>query len=245
MLRGLPFSAILVIILFSLPKIQAESASLDFLVRTLGESGSAVAASEGRLASGRELLTDNPANEAIYQALEKQVRALNAVLSNEADMVSYYRFQDSVLGHVLDSLGRIRELALRRGDPAFAADDRAIVDGEMDMEYEDILSTLDQADFNGNKPFSALASRPDLASWFDQKSYRRLDSIDALMAAMIRERSIVGAKEASLDFVRSGQEISRENKVAQQSLTDADIGLERSNLEREDLLFLVNLFLLK
>jgi flagellin-like hook-associated protein FlgL len=223
----------------------AAGSSRDFLLRVLGDNGESARASEARLASGRELLTDDPANEAIYQSLRSQVRGMGRELANNADMISFYRFEDSILARTLDSLQRIRQLAVRRGDPVFSADDRAIVDDEIDQYYKDILQTLSQADFNGIKPFAAFAAGPSISSWFAQKQYYRLDAIDRLMSTMIRERGLAGAAADSLSFSSSGEAVARANNAAEQSLSDTDMAAEHSALMREDLLFLVDLFLLK
>ena len=196
------------------------------------------------MASGRELLTDDPANEAIYQSLRSQVRGMGREIANNADMISFYRFEDSIMAQTLDSLQRIRELVVKRSDPVFSVDDRAIVDDEIDQYYQDILSTLSQADFNGVKPFAAFASGPAVASWFAQRQYYRLDAIDRLISAMIRERSLEGAAENGLALASSGEAVARENYAAEQSLSDTDMAAEHSALMRADLLFLVDLFLL-
>ncbi len=246
--RRLPLATtvcLLVLAAFSAAPLWAGGAARGFLLGVLADNGQAAQASEARLASGRELLTDDPANEAIYQALVAQVRGMGREMANNADMRSYYRFEDSVLAQVIGGLGRIRDLALRRGDPTLGSDGLAIVDDEIDQYYRDILSTLAQADFNGLKPFAALASRPDLARWFSQKRYFRLDAIDRLMSAMIDERSRLGAADNALAFAASGEAIARENTVAEQSLSDTNFASESSALKREDLLFLVDLFFLK
>ncbi|HUW41756.1 MAG TPA: hypothetical protein VMV90_12175 [Rectinemataceae bacterium] len=246
--RRLPLAArvcLLALAAFSAPQLWAGGAARGFLLGVLDANGAALRSSEARLASGRELLTDDPANEAIYQALEAQVRGMGLELGNNADMRSYYRFQDAILAQVIGGMRRIRDLAVRRGDPTLGSDGLAIVDDEIDQYYQDILSTLGQADFNGLRPFAALASRPDIARWFSQKRYYRLDSIDRLMSAMIDERSRLGAADKGLAFASEGEAIGRENTTAEQSLSDTDVASESSALKREDLLFLADLFLLK
>lgn len=237
------FLAILVAL--SASNLQAADNARSFLLGVLSDTGQGIQANDARIASGRELLIDDPANEALYQAFEAQLRGLDRAAANNADMRSYYRFQDSVLGQVIGSLQRIRVLALRREDSTLGPDDIAIIDDEISQYYDDILATLQQADFNGNRPFADLASRPEVAAWFSRKQYFRLDSIDRLLSAMIDERSRIGAADSGLAFAAAGDAIASENLAASQSLSDTNIAAASSALKRENLLFLVDLFLLK
>ncbi len=225
--------------------LHAVDTARGFLLGALSATGQGIQADEARLASGRELLADDPANEAIYQALEAQVRAMDRLGANNADMRSYYRFQDSVLGQVISSLQRIRVLALGLGDSTLGPDDISIIDDEIRQYYDDISTTLAQADFNGNRPFAALLARPEVARWFSRKNYYQLDSIDRLLSAMIDERSRIGTADEALAFASKGDAVAAENLAASQGASATDVAAVHSSLATENLLFLVDLFFLK
>jgi flagellin-like hook-associated protein FlgL len=222
----------------------AQNASLMFLNRFLGEAESGAGKSVERLASGRGLLADDPANYAIYELLEKQIRALGATIRNQGDMLSYYRLEDSLLGSLSDIVQRIRELIVEESNGTLSPSDRGIVEGEADQLYDQILDTLDQAEFNQVKIFATLAQSELVKAALKEDSHYQLGSVDALLEFLIRERSLVGAKSSGLEYSTSGEEIEKENATGSYSQGDTNIDAEVSSLQREELLMLVDLLML-
>jgi hypothetical protein len=222
----------------------AQSPSLLFLNRVLGEAGSEAGKSIERIAGGRGLLADDPANYAIYELLEKQIRGLVATIRNQDDMLSYLRFEDSLLGGLGDIVQRIRELAVEESSGLLESSDRDIIEGEMDQLYDQILDALDQAEFNQVKVFAALAQAEPVKAALKGRAHYRLDDIDALLGFLIGERSLVGSKASGLEFAISGEGIEAENATGAYSQGDTNIDAEVGSLQREDLLMLVDLLML-
>jgi flagellin-like hook-associated protein FlgL len=222
----------------------AQSSSLPFLNGILGDEGSQAGKSIERIAGGRVLLPDDPANYAIYALLEGRIRGLDADIRNKADMLSYYRFEDSLLGELLDDVQQIRELIVQESNGLLDDSDRGIIEGEIDQCYDQILSTLDQAEFNRAKVFSSLSQSEAVKAALKTRAHYRLADVDLLLAFFIRERSLVGAKAGGLGYAAVGEAVEAENATGSLSLGDTNIDAEIGSLRREDLLMMVDLLML-
>jgi hypothetical protein len=222
----------------------AQSSSLPFLNGLLGDAGDKAGKSIERIAGGRGLLPDDPANYAVYGILEAQIRALGATIRNGTDMRSLYRFEDALLGTLGDEVQRIRELAVEDSNGLLDDSDRGIIEGEMDQCYDQILDTLDQAEFNKVKVFSSLARSGSVKAALKTRAHYRLADVDLLLAFFIRERSLVGAKAGGLGYAAAGEAAEAENATGGYSQGDARIDAEVGSLEREDLLMMVDLLML-
>jgi flagellin-like hook-associated protein FlgL len=220
------------------------SSSLMFLNRVLGEEGGEAGKSIERLAGGRGLLPDNPANYAIYELLEGQVRGLGAVIRNRADMLSLYRFEDSLLGTLSDAIQRIRELVVEESNGTLDSSDRDIIEAEIDELYDQVLEALAEAEFNKVKVFASIAEAEPVKAALRSRAHYSLESVDALLDFLIRERSLVGAKSSGSEYAIAGEEIEKEGATGFISQGDTDIGAEVSSLRREDLLMLADLLML-
>jgi flagellin-like hook-associated protein FlgL len=205
------------------------------------ETGKSIA----RLSGGRELLTDNPANYAIYEKLEAHIRSMNAGIRNTQDMISYYRFMDATFETVTDTLQRIRELALRRSNSLLSDFDRSIIDGEMLMLYEHIRYTLSQAEFNRVKIFADLLESEAFKDLFADERYYILGNIDRMLNFFLSERANIGASANRLQSQIRSQMMEVEQTVSFQTRGDTDFGVEVSNFYRQHLKLTVNILLLE
>src|SRR5208337_1032957 len=100
-------SMIILIIFSGCRFVLAESpgrTSMIFLNRILAGNELSYDKDIGRIASGKILLVDDPANYAIYETLEKHIRAFSRDMENQADLVSFYNYQESILGDIGDIL---------------------------------------------------------------------------------------------------------------------------------------------
>jgi flagellin len=244
--RAVPLALYLCLGLVAVPAAAfAQNESLMFLNRNLGEAGGEAGKSIDRIAGGRGLLADDPANYAIYDLLEAQMRGLGATIRNEADMLSYYRFEDALFENLNDDVQRIRELVVEDSNGLFDDSDRDIIEGEIDQYYDQILDTLDQAEFNKVKVFATLAQSESVKAALRDRAHYRLANVDALLDFFIRERSIVGAKSSGSEYAMSGESVEAENATGSFSQGDTNIGAEVSSLQREDLLMMVDLLMLR
>jgi flagellin-like hook-associated protein FlgL len=223
----------------------AQAGSLSFLNRILGEADISAGKSIERLSSGRGLLPDDPANYAIYELLEKQIRALGATIRNQSDMLSYYRFEDAMLGNLNDAVQRIRELVMEGSDGILDGSDRGIIRGEIDQLYDQILDSLATAEFNKVRVFASLADSAPVKATLRADAHYRLDGVDALLDFLVRERASIGAKEGGLEYAVSGEGIEAENATGSYSQGDTDIGAEVGAFQREELRMMVDLLMLR
>jgi flagellin-like hook-associated protein FlgL len=227
------------------PPSHADSSSLNFLNRILGWNEGDTAKNVERLSSGRILLTDDPASYAINQTLEKYVRGLDRIMLNRTDMVSSYSVQDSYLAGIIEILQRIRDLAFQRAEGILSDSDRDLVDAEIGQQYDEIVFTLAQAEFNKKKIFGDLMESEIVRSNFKQGKYFQLDNIDSLLSFFIRRRAATGAKMQSLEFAIPGEAIARENMIGAQIHQDTDFTSEVSAFKKNQLLMLVNILMLE
>ncbi|MGA2142301.1 MAG: hypothetical protein ABSG94_07750 [Brevinematales bacterium] len=105
---------IAIVLLLAFSYIAAENSSFIFLNRILSGNDINYDKNIRRVSSGRRLLIDDPANYAIYETLEKHIRAFEKDIGNKSDMVSYYNYQEAMMGSIIDVLQRIRGLVLER-----------------------------------------------------------------------------------------------------------------------------------
>ncbi len=222
----------------------AQSASLTFLNDILDGAQSASTKSSERLSSGRILLADDPANSAVYAELEGQVRAIRAEIGNEADMLSYYRFMDAILGNLTDIAQRIRELLVQRSNGLLDSAALDAIDGEIGELYDEMGQTLRDAEFNRVKVFADLVDPPRQAFFRDSKHYD-LGAVGDMLDLLIGDRSAIGAKVEALGFTMSGRESESLNAESALSQGDTDFAKEIVELERSQLLVLADLLMLR
>ena len=234
--------SVLVCLLAS-PREFAQSPSLAFLNDVLAGAESASAKSSERLAGGRILLADDPASYAVYEALEAQVRALRAEIGNQSDMLSFYRFQDAILGELTDAVQRIRELLVQRSDGILDRDSRDAVDGEIGELYDQVFETLRDAEFNKVKVFASMAGLG--AGFFEGPKRYDLASVDTMLDSLISERSVIGGEVEALEFTIAGSESESLNAESALSQGDTDFTKELTALERSDILVFADLLMLR
>ena len=163
------FSIVAAFLIQTILSVQADSSSLDFLNRILGDNAGKIDDNSKRLSRGTYLLTDDPANEAIYQKLELHIRSLDARIGNTSDMRSYYQYAESLLGNIITILQRIRELLLVRNNSVYTTDQGSLVDSELSIQYDGIVFLLRNADFNGRRVFSPQLQDEVFADRFRQE----------------------------------------------------------------------------
>lgn len=235
-----------IILLLSGSYIAAENSSLIFLNRILSGNDINYDKNIRRLSGGRQLLTDDPANYAIYEDLEKHIRAFEKDIGNQSDMVSYYNYQEAMMGSIIDILQRIRELVLERSGPLLSGSDRDIIDGEIGQDYDEIILELKQSEFNGKHIFEGLFDDQAVVSIFRGQDHYSLDNVDRLIDYFIRERTYTGAMVNTINHEIAGERIESENLTRAQSAGgDTDVGNEMSALTLNHLKILINLLMLK
>jgi flagellin len=221
------------------------NSSLSFLNRILNNNDSAVSKNFTRLSSGVIQLSDDPANFAIYEKIEAQIREMDKRIGNNVDMISYYNVMDAVLSGLSESLQRVRELLVQKGDIVLSDSDKEIIDNEISQCYKDVEYEIEQAEFNKVKIFSSLMNDKDFINYFDSKKYYDLQNVDNLLMFIITQRGTIGALSTRLESQIQGQAIYRDNATSFKSNGDIDFAAEISNLKRNTVLMMANILLLK
>ena len=219
--------------------------SLNYLNSIISNNELQMDKSFERLAGGVTLLQDDPANYAIYDKLEAQIRVLDKRISNSRDMISYYTYMDAVLSGLADSLQKIRELLIQKDSPILADDDKDIIDSQIRQYYDQIKYDLNQAEFNKIKVFNDLLKGDEFNYYFDDKKFYDFQNVDNMLNFFIRQRSIIGATTNRLEYQINGESIKKENSINFKTQGDTDYATETSILKKYSLLFYINLLLLK
>ncbi len=215
--------------------------SFNFLNQTLSQNDKSM----NRLSSGTLLWTDSPSSKVIYEKLESHVIFLRVNIKNNEDLISYYNSRDGYLDTISEILQRIRELILKRSNSFYGPDDREIIDYEIFIYYSAILNEISWAQFNTISMFGSWMENEDLKNRFKEGNFYTLKGIDRILKAVLSERSRMGAITNTLGHRRQGLAIDLENSASFQNNSDTDFALELSNMQRNEILFFSNIFLLK
>ena len=234
-----------VALLFLAGAAYAESPALGYLNRILAGSEAGADKAAERIAGGGPLLTDDPANYAVYELLEKEIRGLGAAIGNQGDLLAFYRYEDGLLDEMVAQCGRIEELLVEAGDGILDPGDLGIVKDEVDGIYTDILDSLSNAEFNQLKVFSGLAGSAAASVLLGSEDHYRLDSVRTLQDDLLRERGRIGAFENGLERSMAGAAIEAENAAASAGRGTADLAANVAELQKEKLLVLVDLLMLR
>jgi flagellin len=198
-----------------------------------------------RLSGGLRLLTDDPANYAIYQRLEAHIRGLNKEIENSTDVISYYNYAEALLGTITDSLQRIRELIVMKNNSIYGPDDIDFIDSEIASHYDQIHFVLESSEFNRKTIFKSLLEDKLFTDRFKQEAYYQLDNVDGMLSTVIGLRAVYGARINMLEQKRKAQMKESENaRGFQSTLLDVDYAQEISLLKQNQLIFLINILLL-
>jgi flagellin-like hook-associated protein FlgL len=223
----------------------AGSPSLEYLNNILKGTEQNIDKNLKRLSGGIRLLSDDPANYAIYQRLEANIRQIDKEIENSTSLISYYQYGEGLLGSLIDSLQRIRELAVMRQNSIYTKEDVELVDAEIKNHYDHVLFLLKTAEFNRIYIFKSFFCDTCFSDLFQKESYLQLENVDRLLDFFITQRSEYGVKINLLEHTRKQQMVEEENEQGFQStLLDVNFGEEMSLLKRNHLLFLINVLLL-
>lgn len=123
-------------------------------------SNNALANNDDRLAQSLERLSsglkvnhakDNPAGLAMAKRMNAQIEGVSVATQNAGDGVSVIEIADGALSEVADMLQRINELAVKAANGPMSADDRDVVQKEVDQLKEEITRISETIEFNGQK----------------------------------------------------------------------------------------------
>ena len=135
-----------------------------------------------------------------------RIETLSRVINNEAAMLTYYHLLDQMYREILESITRMRELAVRRSSGFLDATDREIIDSEIRTNFRHVLYVLSLAELDSQTIFAD----PALTEAFDAPATTRfkLQEIDELLQFVLSHRSIVGSRAGILER-RLRQQVGR------------------------------------
>lgn len=119
--------------------------------RNLNSSQGALQTSLQRLSSGLRINSakDDAAGLAISERFTAQIRGLNQAVRNANDGISLAQTGEGALAETVNSLQRIRELAIQSANDTNSASDRASLQGEVNQLVAEIQRIATSTQFNG------------------------------------------------------------------------------------------------
>lgn len=126
--------------------------------RNLSTTQGAMALSLQRLSSGLRINSakDDVAGMYAVEQMNSAIRGLNVAARNAADGISLAQTGEGALARVVDSLQRIREIAVQSANATVA--DRAGLQAEVDQLTQEISRIIQTTEFNGQALLSAAGS---------------------------------------------------------------------------------------
>jgi len=110
--------------------------------------------------------SDDASGLAIAEQLLSQIKGLKRASMNAQDGISFLQSVEGAVGEVNSMLLRIRELAVQSGNPGYTANDRAILQLEVDQLKDEINRVSDATEFNTKKVLNGDAT----ALWSSTKN---------------------------------------------------------------------------
>ena len=137
----------------------------------LSKSNSRLTTSSERLSSGYKINSakDNPSGIAIGHKMRAQIRALEQADQNGSEAISIVEIADGALTEVHDMLQRMNELAVKAANGTMSAEDRAMVDQELQQLKEEVERVAKDTEFNGQTLLDGT---------FDRKAYTDVTGAD-------------------------------------------------------------------
>ena len=218
----------------------------------------------GQIASGNKLTSaaKGPAQMAIAQQQESQIRGTNAATNNLKSGKDVLNISDAALGGITDYLQRIRELAVQAGNTATVSDsDRRNIQKEIDQMKQGIQDIASQtqyntknlldgslkngiqmaSDANGNSMTIQNSANSTLDALgiadFDVTKKFDLKAIDKALDQVSRTRSRGGAQSNRLDHaIQFNTRVSYHIASAEGKLTDTDYPQAISEMKKQQTL---------
>ncbi len=186
-----------------------------------------------------------PANIPIEQELEAQQIGQDQGSKNAQDAINLGNVAEGALNSASDSLQQIRELAVQAGNGALSSEDRSIIQDQINGLKQDIQSSLQNSEFNGQKlldggfngniqtggnPGQGRVMQIENTSLdslgitnFDVTGSFDIGDIDNAIEQVNANRSQIGAQTNGLESTIRSNEIARENTLASQSNLTEDL----------------------
>lgn len=137
----------------------------------LTKSDNRLSVSSEKLSSGYKInhAKDDPSGIAIGKKMRAQIKALEQSNQNASDAISIVEIADGALSEVHAIVQRMNELAVKSGTDTATADDRKIIDEELQQLKEEVARVGRDTEFNGQSLLDGT---------FDRKGYSSEADVD-------------------------------------------------------------------
>lgn len=217
------------------------------IINSISLANAMAARSINRLASGLRInrASDDPAGLVISGRMRSGIREANRRSMNAMDEIGMIQVADSAMGEIAAATQEIRELSVYAANGTLTADDRAIIQQQIDAQVEHINTISSQTQFNsrpllsGSMGFDASAAALGLSGINVTSQANAGDAItmagDAV-SAISTHRSGLGAQQNRLESEVRRLDVQVENLIASESrIRDANMAQEITNLTAANL----------
>lgn len=193
----------------------------------------------GRLSTGYRInsAADDASGLAVSQKLRAQISSDEAQLQNTRMESSSAATADGALSTVHESLGRMRELAVRASNGTYSDSDRAVLQQEFSQLQEDIGRTYRSASFNGA---SLLDNEPGITGMSistPEGAEQAMAGLENAINAVSSQRGGFGALQNRAEFTARGLSDSiLYTQTAESEIRDLDVALEVMERTRKQIL---------
>lgn len=202
-----------------------------------------------KVASGLRIYSPSvdPAGFALSEKLETIKREAKRLSINEEDWISYLQVADSALGSIQSLLQRIRELSLQSADIIYTVETRAIIQDEIHGLVQEIDRVSSQTEFNRRLVIPDMSAN-DLG--VDRVNvvhdlWNSVAYVDEALLRITRKRALIGAQQSRAYMKIDELHYFFFNILSSQSkICDADILWETAVLDKNFIVFRVNLHMI-
>lgn len=217
------------------------------IINSISLANAVAARSITRLASGLRInrSSDDPAGLVISERMRSSIRDANRRSLNAMDEIGMLRVADSAMGEIAASVQEIRELSVYAANSVLTADDRAIIQEQIDAQVEHINTIASQTQFNsqpllsGNLGFDASATALVLSGINVTSpgfAGEAISIADDAISQLSSYRSGVGARQNRLESEVRRLDVEVENLIASESrIRDANLAQEITQLTAANL----------
>ncbi len=195
--------------------------------------------------------SSKPASIPISEKMTSQERGLEQGVNNAQDAVNMAKTAEGALNSVSDNLGRMRELAVQAGNGIMTAEDKGVIQEEIEGLKSSINDALRNTEFNTIKLFDGFDGNVQTGANanqgrqmqiqntsletlgiadFDVTKAFNIDTLDDAINSVSEARSDLGATTNSLESNIRYNEVARENTLSARS-TALDEDFEKSIME--------------
>lgn len=209
-----------------------------------------------KLATGSRINTaaNDPSGLAISNKMTSQVNGYDKGTENALSSQNLVKTADSALSSISDSLKRMKELAVQASNATYTADDKKIIQNEINQLKEGIKETVSGTEFNtmklvdGSYANKTIASEPSGTGKtmtiqntsletlgikdFDVTGSFDMSSIDKAIESVSDSRANLGSISNSIDtMVNNNNNASLNLSAAESKIADTDIEKTMSDLK--------------